>query len=428
MTAGWDFHRRDELHIVLLISHEIFFFLLFSISTSCGDGVPIPQPPPPPSPPVTPSPTKTVTPPPTNAAPPPAPPSNCPVPPSDAQCSASVTCESIGFPGYCCSQWGWCGTSADHCGECCQNGPCLNGPAPPPPPAPTPPSPTPPVPPGPDNYTADHGEDSRLIAYVGNWQTCPTVQQTENYSHMVIAFAVSYTWSPGQNQCSDTCHVSVPPTCENAVRQDLIDGWRAAGKKVILSFGGAGMGGSWSGDQNNCWDYCFGKEDQLTTQLVTIIEDQNLDGIDIDYEYCYDIAGSQAGKCGQRTSFYSDSAAQNFLHTMTNLMRIKLDLLQSQNGYSRGRYEVTHAPMDSDLTPSTNTYFQILHNRRADLDFLMPQFYNGVTRPALGVDGSGGGQMSAAALFGSLSNELFDSEPNKVSSLWKKIFGIYEFI
>lgn len=24
----------------------------------------------------------------------------------------------------CCSQWGYCGTSAEYCGECCQNGPC----------------------------------------------------------------------------------------------------------------------------------------------------------------------------------------------------------------------------------------------------------------------------------------------------------------
>jgi len=51
----------------------------------------------------------------------------------------------------------------------------------------------------------------------------------------------------------------------------------------------------------------------------------------------------------------------------------------------------------------------------------MPQFYNGVTRPAVdGVDGTGAGALSAAAMFDSLSNELFDSEPNKVSlfSTW----------
>merc|ERR1711966_379021 len=81
---------------------------------------------------------------------------------------------------------------------------------------------------------------------------------------------------------------------------DLGDGWRAKGKKVIISFGGAGMGGSWSGDSNNCWDYCFGKEEQLSTDLTSIIADQNFDGIDIDYEYCYDVAGKQSGKCPQR--------------------------------------------------------------------------------------------------------------------------------
>jgi len=100
---------------------------------------------------------------------------------------------------------------------------------------------------------------------------------------------------------------------------------------------------------------------------------------------------------------------------MTARLRTKLDALQANNGYNRGRYEVTHAPMDSDMTPSLSAYFQILYNHRADLDFLMPQFYNGATMPALGVDGSGGGQMSAAVLFGSLSNDLFDLELNKVS-------------
>ena len=72
------------------------------------------------------------------------------------------------------------------------------------------------------------------------------------YSHIVIAFATSYTWSPGQNNCDAQCNVaSTVPICNNANNQALVDSWRAAGKKVILSFGGAGMGGSWSGDSNN---------------------------------------------------------------------------------------------------------------------------------------------------------------------------------
>lgn len=107
---------------------------------------------------------------------------------------------------------------------------------------------------------------------------------------------------------------------------------------------------------------------------------------------------------------------------------MKLDSLQATNGYNRGRYEVTHAPMDSDLTPSTSRYFQILKARRDDLDFLMPQFYNGVTRPGIdGVGGTGAGSMSAAALFSSLANDMFNRQPNKVSSVFRPdIYGSLE--
>lgn len=336
---------------------------------------------------------------------------------SSTQCGADTTCESLGFAGMCCSQYGWCGTSIDHCGDCCQSGACFDNP--PSPSAPYTPLPTPfPTPPTNTGfqYSADHGEDSRLIAYVGNWQTCPTVEQVDAYSHIVIAFAVSYTWNPTQNACDEQCNISnMVPICENANNQELVDSWRAAGKKVILSFGGAGMGGSWSGDQNNCWDYCFGKEETLSSQLVGVIDNQNFDGIDIDYEYCYDTQDKQAGRCLQRTQLYSDAKAQTFLDDLTSKLRSKLDALQVSNGYSRGRYEVTHAPMDSDLTPSSSAYFQILHNRRDDLDFLMPQFYNGVTRPAIdGVEAAGAGALSAADMFASLSNELFDKQAHKV--------------
>jgi len=91
-----------------------------------------------------------------------------------------------------------------------------------------------------------------------------------------------------------------------------------------------------------------------------------------------------------------------------------LDILQAGNGYNRGRYELTHAPMDSDLARDSK-YFGILRERRADLDFLMPQFYNGSTRAGRdGFDGSGAGQIKASTIYSSLANYLFDREPNKV--------------
>jgi hypothetical protein len=83
---------------------------------------------------------------------------------------------------------------------------------------------------------------------VGNWQTCPTINQYDAYSHIIIAFAVSYTWSPTKNVCDTQCNVAPAlAICNNANNQGLVNTLRAAGKKVILSFGGAGMGGSWAG-------------------------------------------------------------------------------------------------------------------------------------------------------------------------------------
>ena len=259
-----------------------------------------------------------------------------------------------------------------------------------------------------------------MIAYVGNWQSCPTDEQVDAYSHIVIAFAVSYVWSPEKNACDTQCNIaSEVPICNNVNNQALVDKWRSKGKKVILSFGGAGMGGSWSGDQNNCWDYCFGedKTEALANSLVTIVDNQKFDGIDIDYEYCYDVEGKQAGRCSQRSAEYSDLKAQTFLNDLTSKMRTKLDTLQATNGYNRGRYEVTHAPMDSDLTVDSE-YFKILQARRADLDFLMPQFYNGLTRPAVdGIEGSGAGQFRAIDMYSDLANVMFEGEPEKVSDL-----------
>jgi hypothetical protein len=94
------------------------------------------------------------------------------------------------------------------------------------------------------SYSAGHGEDSHLIAYVGNWQPCPTDAQVYAYSHIVIAFAVSYTWATSKNNCDAQCKVEdTLPICNNANNQALIDKWRGNGKKVILSYGGARMGG-----------------------------------------------------------------------------------------------------------------------------------------------------------------------------------------
>ena len=141
---------------------------------------------------------------------------------------------------------------------------------------------------------------------------CPTAAQLDGYTHLVVAFAVSYTWSSSGNICDQTCNIATPPLCLGHTQSQIAD-WQALGKKVILSFGGAGMGGSWSGDTNNCWDHCFGRENAVSNQLVSIVSSEGYDGVDLDYEYCYDTATSgRHGRDCNGSVLYSDANAQHF--------------------------------------------------------------------------------------------------------------------
>lgn len=79
-------------------------------------------------------------------------------------------------------------------------------------------------------------------------------------------------------------------------------------------------------------------------------------------------------------------------------------------------YELTHAPMDVDLVP-TSSYYQILKEQHANLNFLMPQFYNGITQPVTdGVAGGRSGRSSAVSVYGDIANDLFPGQPHKVRS------------
>jgi chitinase len=164
---------------------------------------------------------------------------------------------------------------------------------------------------------------------MGNWQTCPTAEMYDAYTHVVIAFAVSYVWSPSMNICSTTCEIATPPVCENDPNPGLIQDLQAAGKKVILSFGGAGMGGSWIGDVNDCWEYCYGREAQVVNRLTQIVGEMGLDGVDIDYEYFHEDNQNGSG-------FTKGVEAQKFLREVTLGLRNSLDAL-------RPGMELTHA-------------------------------------------------------------------------------------
>ena len=146
------------------------------------------------------------------------------------------SCTGCADPNHCCSKWGYCGSGDAYCGTDCAYD-CPGGQPSATPPSTSCPSPTPSTPP-----PAVAENDSRLIAYIGNWEPCPAPEAFDAYTHIVIAFAVTYEWDAGGNLCNEQCNVgeaqygppaTTMPICVGG-DQSTIEEWRAAGKKVIL--------------------------------------------------------------------------------------------------------------------------------------------------------------------------------------------------
>ena len=420
---------RSGYHVVLAVwdvgdTPASFYNAIDVTIGGAGTTPPVPVPTPPTPPVSVPPPT-----PPTPTAPVPTPPTP-PVPvPSSGGCTAGVAAVAV---------WGNC-EAAPHC--CASGSTCYEqdqwyaqckpscstadgwtcrvlgagaGPTPPTPPAPvpvpTPPTPPAPVPvptvpvptpptapvPAPVPTMTGSGSDSRMIAFLGNWQACPTDAQLEHYTHIMISFAVTYTWSASKNVCDASCNIGAPvPVCANQAHPDLVARWRAAGKKVVVSFGGAGMGGSWAGDVNDCWDYCFGKETHVVSQLTSIVSAQNFDGVDIDYEYFHEDGGARG--------FTRGAEAQTFLREVT------VGLKQQLPAGSL----VTHAPMEPDVMPGRG-YYNVMQATAGSIDFVMPQYYNANSRPALDGLAGGSGRISAGDHFRTLVDNVFGGDATRV--------------
>jgi len=238
--------------------------------------------------------------------------------------------------------------------------------------------------------TRTNSADKRIVAYVPNWTTCPSAEQLKHYTHAMVAFAVTYpTWQQfGDNCATDTsCTVQPVPGCGGKTLKQMTDDLHAAGLKVILSFGGASMGGTWESSVDRCWDHCLDKAQSLVGQLEQVVTDAGVDGLDIDYEYFLDQAPQRA-----------------FLEELVVGLHARL--------HSKG-VVLTHAPMDVDLCDTSfdqqcrSHYRDILRAHADKIDFIMPQFYNGVTRPTTNF-------AKANDLFTSLKVDMFGGDGSKV--------------
>jgi len=241
-------------------------------------------------------------------------------------------------------------------------------PTPTPTPPPSTPTPTPPT------------ESKKVIAFLENWKACPSDAQIANYDEVMVSFAVTYTWAATKNVCDPKCDLKPFAICNNGADWDKVRTWQAAGTKVLVSLGGAGMGGSWVGAVNDCWDYGLDKVDHLVSQVKQLVVGNNLDGVDVDYEY------------------HTDSLVyQEFLKDLT--IKLKQEMPDKV---------LTHTPLDWHLDENDG-YYNVLKEVGQHIDFLMPQYYNGYIQPTVQ-----GVEMGLVPHYSKLVHEVYGGDARRI--------------
>jgi len=166
-------------------------------------------------------------------------------------------------------------------------------------------------------------EYKRIVGYWEDWGPMPTAAAIANYSHIALSFIESE---------KHDCSVS-------SFDQTTVNFFKNAGKKVLGSVGG------WS--MNKGWPYCT--VDILVPQIVKIVNDLGLDGIDIDYEM--------------------DPPDQDFVVNLTKTLRSQLP----------GKL-LTHVPENNQMDQGA-AYWNITLKIKDDVDFIMIQYYNDAPNP-----------------------------------------------
>ncbi|CAM1369059.1 glycoside hydrolase family 18 protein [Tenacibaculum xiamenense] len=195
--------------------------------------------------------------------------------------------------------------------------------------------------------------ESKLVTYY-NASGVPLEKAAElPYTTVNLAFLYTSYDAPLTLKLGGAIAARDTPPVLTETTKNAVSKIQNAGKKVLISFGGGDMG-------YEAYAQLVGKEKELGTAIASFIKDNNLNGIDIDYE---DTAGFNG------TAGYNGA---QFLIDLTKALREELP---------NSDYIITHAPQPPYFEPekygyTTGAYAKIMEEVGNLIDWLNVQFYN----------------------------------------------------
>jgi chitinase len=192
--------------------------------------------------------------------------------------------------------------------------------------------------------------NSKLVTYYNSGHIHLSNALDLPYSTINLAFLFTSPTSPMSLQLAGA--IACTSTSLSPATIDTIKKLQQAGKKVLISFGGATM-------DHTTYSQIAGNETQLANSIATFITENSLDGVDIDWE---------------DTIAFSDTATAGydgvkFLVDFTNALREALP---------EGAI-ITHAPQPPYLEVNRyayGNYVEVMQQVGDKIDWLNVQFYN----------------------------------------------------
>ena len=185
----------------------------------------------------------------------------------------------------------------------------------------------------------------RFVVYY-NSKASPLAAAAETrFTHVILSFLGASADAQGYHGLTPPPHI--------AGQWDDVETLHAAGKRVLISFGGGLM-------NETHYRHLAGHESELAREIADFVTARGLDGIDLDFE-------ASAMLHTERPPGIADGRA--FLVSLTHELRQRLP---------RPRYTISHAPQAPYLDPDWHggPYLDVLAKAGDAIDWISVQYYN----------------------------------------------------